>query len=269
MTPAIDFAIQTSSLTRRFGGLVAVDSVSLSVKRGEIFGLIGSNGAGKSTLIKMLTTLLPPTSGTATVAGYDVVRESAAVRRHIGYVQQLLSADGSLTGFENMLLSARLYAIPRRERAPRIAEALAAMNLTEAANRLVHNYSGGMIRELEIAQSMLHRPEVLLMDEPTVGLDPLARRGVHDRIRMLRENYGMTIFLTTHDMAEADDLCDRIALMHRGRIEVDGSPEELKGRVGPDASLEGVFEKFIGGGIEPGGGYREVRVTRRSARARS
>ncbi len=261
-------AISTCALTRRFGDLVAVNAVSLSVSRGEIFGLIGSNGAGKSTLIKMLTTLLPPSSGSARVAGFDIVEEAAEVRSHIGYVQQLLSSDGSLTGYENMLLSARLYAIPKRERATRIAEALTAMNLTNAANRLVHQYSGGMIRELEIAQSMLHRPAVLLMDEPTVGLDPLARRSVHDRIRALRENFGMTMFITTHDMSEADELCDRIALMHQGRIEVLGPPNELKGRVGPGAMLEDVFAKFIGGEIEPGGGYRGARVARRSARAR-
>ena len=258
-------AIQISALGRRFGDLVAVDRVSLSIAQSEIFGLIGSNGAGKSTLIKMLTTLLPPSSGSARVAGFDIVDDAAEVRKHIGYVQQLLSADGSLTGFENLLLSARLYAIPRSERAARIAEALAAMNLTSDADRLVHHYSGGMIRELEIAQSMLHRPEVLLMDEPTVGLDPLARRAVHHRIRTLRDKYKMTMFIATHDMAEADELCDRIALMHRGRIEVVGSPAELKEQVGPGATLEDVFQKFIGGGIEPGGGYREARLARRSA----
>jgi ABC-2 type transport system ATP-binding protein len=172
----------------------------------------------------MLTTLLPPSSGSARVAGFDIVRQATDVRRHIGYVQQLLSADRSLTGYENMLLSARLYAIPRQERGVRIAEALATMNLSEAGDRLVQHYSGGMIRELEIAQSMLHRPEVLLMDEPTVGLDPLARTVVHNRIRTLRSKLGMTIFLTTHDMDEADELCDRIALMHQARIVSVGSP---------------------------------------------
>jgi ABC-2 type transport system ATP-binding protein len=262
-------AIDTSALTRRFGDLVAVSSVSITVMHGEIFGLIGSNGAGKSTLIKMLTTLLPPSSGSASVAGFDIVSQAAEARRRIGYVQQLLSADGSLTGYENLLLSARLYAIPRRERAERISKALATMNLTDAADRLVQHYSGGMIRELEIAQSMLHRPEVLLMDEPTVGLDPLARRTVHDRIRMLREKFGMTILITTHDMNEADELCDRIALMHRGRIEVMGSPTELKGQVGRGATLDDVFAHFIGGRIEPGGGYREARLARRSARQRT
>lgn len=262
-------AIETFELNRRFGDLIAVCDVSISVAHGEIFGLIGSNGAGKSSLIKMLTTLLSPSSGSARVAGFDIVKQAADVRRHIGYVQQLLSADRSLTGYENMTLSARLYAIPRRERRQRIAEALATMNLSDASNRLVQHYSGGMIRELEIAQSMLHRPEVLLMDEPTVGLDPLARRTVHDRIRKLRDALGMTMFITTHDMGEADELCDRIALMHRARIEVAGPPAELKARVGPNATLDDVFANFIGGAIEPGGGYREARLARRSARQRS
>ncbi len=258
----------TRALTRRFGDLLAVAEVSISVPYGEIFGLIGSNGAGKSTLIKILTTLLPASSGDAQVAGFDVRKEAAAVRRNIGYVQQLLSADGALTGYENLLLSARLYAIPRRERATRIAQALEMTNLGEVANRLVHSYSGGMIRRLEIAQSMLHHPKVLMMDEPTVGLDPLARRAVHDHVRELRETLGMTMFITTHDMAEADELCDRIALMHHGRIETVGSPTDLKVEVGPGATLDDVFAHFIGVEIEPGGGYREARRARRSARER-
>ena len=261
-------AIVTRALTRRFGELVAVAEVSLTVSHGEIFGLIGSNGAGKSTLIKVLTTLLPPSSGEARVAGYDIRKEAAEVRRNIGYVQQLLSADGALTGYENLLLSARLYAIPRSLRAARIAEALEMMKLADAAHRLVHHYSGGMIRRLEIAQSMLHHPRVLMMDEPTVGLDPLARRAVRDHVRQLRDDLGMTMFITTHDMAEADDLCDRIALMHQGRIAAVGSPPDLKAEVGPDATLDDVFAHFIGIEIEPGGGYREARKARRSARER-
>ncbi len=248
--------------------MLAVADVSISVPHGEIFGLIGPNGAGKSTLIKILTTLLPPSSGEAWVAGFDVLKEAAEVRRNIGYVQQLLSADGALTGYENLLLSARLYAIPRQQRAARIAEALEMMNLAEVADRLVHNYSGGMIRRLEIAQSMLHHPHVLMMDEPTVGLDPLARRAVRDHVRELRESLGMTIFITTHDMAEADELCDRIALMHQGRIETVGSPAALKAEVGPQATLDDVFAHVIGVEIEPGGGYREARRARRAARDR-
>jgi ABC-2 type transport system ATP-binding protein len=216
-------------LTCRFGDLVAVDNVSLTVLAGEIFGLIGSNGAGKSTLIKMLTTLLPPSSGNARVAGFDITAQAAGVRRSIGYVPQMLSADGALTGYENLLLSARLYVIPRRERAQRIAEALAMMNLSRDADRLVQHYSGGMIRRPEIAQSMLHRPKILVMDEPTVGLDPLARHAVWDDIRALRETRRMTILITTHDMEEVDELCDRIALMHHGRIETSLRARSLTG----------------------------------------
>ena len=167
--------LHTEALTRRFGDLIAVDAFTISVGTGEVFGLLGPNGAGKSTVIKMLTTLLPPTAGTARVAGFDIVRQAALVRRVIGYVPQLLSADGALTGYENLLVFARLYEIPRQERDQRIHEALAFMNLDEVADRLVGAYSGGMIRRLEIAQATLHRPQVLFLDEPTVGLDPLAR----------------------------------------------------------------------------------------------
>ena len=266
LKPDLETAIRTSALTRHFGEIVAVDQVSLSVPPGEIFGLIGSNGAGKSTLIKMLTTLLPPSSGTAQVAGFDIITEPSNVRRSIGYVPQMLSADGSLTGYENLLLSARLYLIARRERAQRIAETLALMNLTPDAGRLVNQYSGGMIRRLEIAQSMLHRPKVLVMDEPTVGLDPLARRAVWEDIRKLRETRNMTILITTHDMEEADELCDRIALMHHGRIEVIGGPSELKGRIGPEAKLDDVFARYNGVAVEPAAGYRQTRQARRSAR---
>ncbi len=218
---------------------------------------------GKSTLIKMLTTLLPPSSGAARVAGFDIVAEAGEVRRSIGYVPQMLSADGTLTGYENLLLSARLYVIPRRERAQRIAEALAMTNLTRDADRLVQHYSGGMIRRLEIAQSMLHRPKVLVMDEPTVGLDPLARHAVWDDIRALRETRRMTILITTHDMEEADELCDRIALMHHGRIEIVGAPAELKRQVGAEATLDDVFAHYTGLDIEAEAGYRQAR---RSAR---
>ncbi len=266
LKPEVETAIRTYALTRHFGEIVAADTVSLSVLPGEIFGLIGSNGAGKSTLIKMLTTLLPPSSGTARVAGFDIITEPSNVRRSIGYVPQMLSADGSLTGYENLLLSARLYLIPRRERAQRIAETLAAINLTHDAGRLVQHYSGGMIRRLEIAQSMLHRPKVLVMDEPTVGLDPLARHAVWDDIRTLRETRNMTILITTHDMEEADELCDRIALMHHGRIEVVGGPRELKARIGPESTLDDVFAHYTGVEVEPAGGYRQARQARRSAR---
>src|ERR1039458_8666284 len=214
--PIVTIALQAFALTRKFGDLTAVSEVTLTINQGEIFGLIGANGAGKSTLIKMLTTLLPPTSGSATVAGYDIVTQPAEVRRHIGYVPQLLSADGSLTGYENMLLSARLYGIPRRERAERITGALARMGLSELAHHLAGQYSGGMIRRLEIAQSFLHRPTVLFLDEPTVGLDPGARETVWEHVLDLRDRFNRTMIVTSHHMDEIDKFCDRIALIDRG-----------------------------------------------------
>jgi ABC-2 type transport system ATP-binding protein len=260
-------AIEVASLTRRFGDLTAVDHVTLTIDRGEIFGLIGPNGAGKSTLIKMLTTLLPPTSGTATIAGHDIVREPAEVRRHIGYVPQFLSADGSLTGYENMLLSARLYGVPRSERAERVTRALARMGLSDAAHHLAGQYSGGMIRRLEIAQSLLHRPTVLFLDEPTVGLDPAARETVWERVTELRDRFNRTMVVTSHHMDEIEQFCDRIALIDHGRIAALGTPAELKTAAGPDATLDDVFIRLVGakGESEKEGSYGDVRRSRRAA----
>ena len=263
---ADDVVVKTSALTRTFDSLTAVDHVTFSVNRSEIFGLIGPNGAGKSTLIKMLTTLLPASSGTATVAGYDIVREPAQVRRHIGYVPQLLSADGSLTGYENLLLSARLYGVPRKERAQRVNRALERMGLLQAANRLVGHFSGGMIRRLEIAQSLLHRPTVLFLDEPTVGLDPNAREAVWERVLDLRNTFHRTMIVTSHHMDEIDEFCDRIALIDRGRIVAVGSPSELKAKIAPDATLDDVFVRLLGAGSETGESYGDVRRARRAAR---
>ena len=258
---------ETIGLIKRFGSLTAVDSLTLNVAEGEVFGLLGPNGAGKSTVIKMLTTLLPPAGGRAAVAGCDIVHQAARVRRLIGYVPQLLSADGMLTGYENLLVFARLYDIPRAERDERIGSALEFMGLDAAAHRLVRTYSGGMIRRLEIAQSMLHRPRLLFLDEPTVGLDPLAREAVWGHIDQLRLEFGTTIFLTTHYMEEADSLCSRVAIMHRGKVEALGSPGELKASIGrPDATLDDVFVQYAGGELDAGGGYREASRTRRTAR---
>ena len=259
-------AVVTERLTRRFEQLVAVDQLDLTVGSGAFHGLLGSNGAGKTTTIRMLTTLLPPSAGTARVAGCDIRRRPREVRRRIGYVPQLLSADAGLSGWENLELSARLYAIPRSERKKRIDEALAFMGLTEVANALVRTYSGGMIRRLEIAQSMLHRPAVLFLDEPTVGLDPRARHAVWDRLRGLRAQFGTSVLLTTHDMDEADALCDRVTLMHRGRVAVSGVPAELKAAIGKDATMDDVFVHHTGGGVDEGGTYREVARTRTTAR---
>ncbi len=275
--------LETQDLTRRFGDLTAVDRFSLSVDSAETFGLLGPNGAGKTTVIKMLTTLLPLTSGRAEVAGYDVERRPNEVRRSIGYVPQILSADGTLTGYENLLVFARLYDIGAADREPRIREALHVMGLEDAADRLVRTYSGGMIRRLEIAQSMIHRPRLLFLDEPTVGLDPLARNAVWEYIRRLRTEFGMTIFLTTHYMEEAESLCDRVAIMHLGRIAALGSPHELEEKVaaeiGPIAheivhpagngtgiTLNEVFAHYTGGELDSGGNYRDTSRVRRTAR---
>jgi len=257
--------LETKALTKRFGTLVAVDQVNISISAGEMFGLVGPNGAGKTTVIKMLTTLLSPTSGDAWVAGHDVIGHSAQVRRVIGYVPQLLSADGSLTGEENLLIFAKLYHIPRGERERRIHDAMSFMGLAEVSDKMVREYSGGMIRRLEIAESMLHRPRVLFLDEPTVGLDPVARKAVWDHIQRLRTDFGTTILLTTHYMDEADELCDRVAIMHLGRIAAIGTPTELKATVGEGATLDDVFVHYSGYEVDSGGNFRDVSRTRRVA----
>jgi ABC-2 type transport system ATP-binding protein len=248
--------VETFELTCRFATFTAVDAVSLRVNAGQIFGLIGPNGAGKSTLIKMLATMLPASSGRALVAGFDITTQAGEVRKHIGYVPQLLSADGELTGYENLSLSARLYLIPRAEREARINESLAMMGLSDVRDRLVRNYSGGMIRRLEIAQSTLHRPSIVFMDEPTEGLDPGGRHAVWNHIRDLRSRLGVAIIVTTHYMDEADVLCDEVALIDHGRIRT----------IGASATLDDVFLSLTGTIIEPAGDYRDVLQTRRAAR---
>jgi ABC-2 type transport system ATP-binding protein len=247
------------ALTRRFGAFTAVDQLTLTVETGEVFGFLGPNGAGKTTMIKMLITLLPPSAGAARVAGFDIHHQSTDVRRVIGYVPQMLSADGTLTGYENLLIFAKLYGIPRKEREQRVREALGFMGLSDSAAGLVRTYSGGMIRRLEIIQSMLHRPRVLFLDEPTVGLDPLARNAVWDHIQQLRTQYGTTIVLTTHLMEEADKLCGRVVIMHRGKAAVIGTPADLKASLGKkDATLDDVFVHYAGDPLESGGGYRDT-----------
>lgn len=259
--------LEIRSLTRKFGELTAVNAINLSVERGEVFGLLGPNGAGKTTAIKMLTTLLPPTSGTAAIAGFDVARNAASVRRLIGYVPQMVSVDGSLTGYENLLIFAKLYDIPSAGRKSRVRDALEFMGLSDAADKLVRQYSGGMIRRLEIAQSTLHRPPLLFLDEPTVGLDPLARKTVWEHIERLRSDYNTTIFLTTHYMEEADSLCNRLAIMHLGKIVIVDTPNGLKASLGSDnATLGDAFIHYAGDTLESGGGYREVKRGRRTAR---
>jgi ABC-2 type transport system ATP-binding protein len=259
--------IETSALTRKYGKLTAVDALTIAIEPGEALGLLGPNGAGKTTVIKMLTTLLPPTSGNALIAGLDVLKQAGAVRRLIGYVPQLVSVDGSLTGYENLLIFAKLYDIPPRLREARLSEALQMVGLTEAADKLVRQYSGGMIRRLEIAQSTLHRPRLLFLDEPTGGLDPLARQSVWQHIERLRDDYGTTIFLTTHDMEEADRLCNRIAIMHQGKVVIIDTPARLKAAIGKSqATLGEVFIHFAGDSLESGSSYRETSRGRRAAR---
>lgn len=259
-------AVRSSGLTRKFGDLTAADHVDLAVPYGEIFGLLGSNGAGKSTLIKMLTTLLSPTSGTALVGGFDIVSAPAQVRARIGYVPQLLSADGSLTARENLLFSARLYGIPNAERSARIDDALKLMGLTESADRLAKTYSGGMIRRLELGQAMLHRPAILFLDEPTIGLDPVARHILWDRLRDLKRDFGMTIVITTHDMEEAEALCGELAILHAGRVAVVGNPAGLRAALGAEATMDDVFAHYAGGEMGEGGNFGDAVLTRRTAK---
>lgn len=258
--------LQTLELTRRFEKFTAVDNLNISVTAGEVFGLLGPNGAGKSTVIKMLTTLLPVSSGKAYLAGYDVTRQPDAVRRVIGYVPQALSADGTLTGYENLLIFSKLYDIPPRRRKQQISEVLEFMGLENVAHRLVRTFSGGMIRKLEIAQAILHQPQILFLDEPTVGLDPVARTQVWQLVQQLRREYGTTIFLTTHFLEEADHLCNGVVIMNQGKKIITGSPSELKAVIEkPDATLDDVFIHYAGNQLVSGVSYSETARTRRTS----
>ena len=258
-------AIEMDKLTKVFGSACALDHLSLTIPHQCIFGLLGPNGAGKSTVIKILTTLLESSSGTAKVCGFDVAREPVEVRRRIGYVPQMLSADGSLTAIENLALSASLYGLRGATRSLRIQDALEFADLQSVATHLVKTYSGGMIRRLEIAQATMHRPDVLFLDEPTIGLDPVARRTVWERLLELKTASGTTIFLTTHDMEEADFLCDQLAILHQGLLAVVGAPEQLKKDIGPMATLGDVFVAYSGVLMEHGGHFRDIRETRGTA----
>jgi ABC-2 type transport system ATP-binding protein len=260
-------AVRCTGLRYAFGDHIAVDGIDLDVPRGELFGLLGPNGAGKTTTIRLITTLLPAKRGMVAVFGTDPAVRPMAVRRAIGYVPQLLSADGTLTGRENVSLFARLFDVPRRERATRVDEALTAMGLADAADRMVSTYSGGMVRRLELAQALVNQPRLLILDEPTIGLDPVARGALWEKVTDLRAATGATVLVTTHYMDEADQYCERVALMHRGRIRALGTPAELKGRLGPGATLEDVFRHYTGDELtEAQGGFRDVRSTRRTAR---
>ncbi|MEM1619367.1 MAG: ATP-binding cassette domain-containing protein [Fervidicoccaceae archaeon] len=215
-------------------GVRALKGVSFSVEGGEIFGLLGPNGAGKTTLVRILSTLLKPTRGRALVAGHDVVERPNDVRRSIGYVPQETSVDDDLTGWENLMLQARLYHVPRAEAETRARELLDLLELTDAARRKVETYSGGMRRRLELAGALLHEPSVLFLDEPTLGLDVHTRAKIWEYVERLRRERGVTILMTTHYMEEADALCDRVAIIDEGEIKAVGSPSELKSSIGGD-----------------------------------
>ncbi|MGW6734944.1 ABC transporter ATP-binding protein [Streptomyces sp. NPDC055013] len=271
-------AVACTGLAYAFGETNAVDGLDLTVAQGEVFGLLGPNGAGKTTAIRCITTLLPVPTGMVNVFGRDAAGDRMAVRRLLGYVPQQLSADSSLTGRENVVLFARVFDVPRRERAARVGQALAAVGLTDAADRLAGTYSGGMVRRLELAQALVSAPRLLILDEPTIGLDPIARTGVWEHINAVRAVTGMTVLVTTHYMDEADQYCDRVGLMHHGRIRALGTPAELREGLGarrragaeptdPLPTLEDVFRDIAGSGLdESSGDFRDVRSTRHTAR---
>lgn len=235
------YAIEVENLRKVYKqGKVEVEAlrgVTFKVKKGELFGFLGPNGAGKTTTIMILTTLLEPTSGKALVAGHDVVKEKNEVRKRIGVVFQDPALDNYLTAYENLYIHAKLYGLKGKELEERVKEALTFVDLWEHKDRLVITFSGGMRRRLEIARALVHEPEVLFLDEPTTGLDPQSRAKVWDYIKGINKEKGVTVFLTTHYMDEADKLCERIAIIDKGKIIAEGSPEELKARVGKNVVI--------------------------------
>jgi len=241
-------AIDVEGISKRFGALQAVDHVSFQVPAGEIFGLLGPNGAGKSTLIRMLTTLVPPTGGTAVVAGYDIIQSPNDVRTRIGVIPQNMTSDPELTCAENIGIHARLFGLTGARRRQRTQELLEAVKLLDRANALASTLSGGMRRRLEIARGLVHDPEILFLDEPTTGLDPVSRISVWEMISHLREEQGRTLFLTTHYMDEADRLCDRVAIVDKGRIVALDTPVALKGSVPGASRIEAQFHPDLPNG---------------------
>lgn len=236
-----DAAIHTEKITKQYEGVTAVDSVDITVEKGELFGLLGPNGAGKSTLIGMLSTMLRPTSGNAQIWGYDIRKDATKVRKSIGVVFQDTTLDQKLTGRENLDLHGRLYGLPKRARHQRISEVLELVELSDWADEIVQKYSGGMMRRLEIARGLMHHPNVLFMDEPTLGLDPQTRNHIWDYIKELNREKKITIILTTHYMEEADRLCNRLAIIDHGKIITSGTPSELKSSLGGDILSLGLF----------------------------
>ena len=228
-------AIEIGDLTKVFNKRTkAVNGISFVVQEGEIFGLLGPNGAGKTTTIRMVTNLTTPTSGTIMVFGTNVSNSSEQVRQMIGYIPQSISVDADLTAYENLLIFAKLFYVPKNERDKRIRFALKYMGLEDRTNDLVKRFSGGMMRRLEVAQALVNQPKMLILDEPSIGLDPSSKMQMWKYLRQLNDDFGTTILITTHDMSEADELCDRIAVMSSGKIAVIGSPLELKESVGKE-----------------------------------
>lgn len=262
------FIVQTIQLSKRFGDFIALDHLNISLEEGEIFALLGPNGAGKTTAIKLLTTLLTPSSGDAFIDGISIVKHPFKVRSLIGYVPQMLSAEGALTGYENLLLFAKLYDIPSKEARQRVKQSLEFMNLEEFAHKAVKTYSGGMIRRLEIAQSMLHHPKVLFLDEPTTGLDPIGVKTVWQHLLELKQQFNTTILLTTHVMEEADKLSDHVAFLSRGKLAAIGTPEELKSSLKKEnVTMEDVFIHYTKESLDNERSFSEV-VTKRKTTSR-
>jgi ABC-2 type transport system ATP-binding protein len=269
----MSYIIETRDLTRKFGSFTAVDNISFGVDKGEIFGLLGPNGAGKSTTLSMLCTILRPTSGTALVSGYDVVRQPSQVRKSIGIVFQDPSIDDKLTGRENLVMHGDLYGVPRGQMKGRIDDVLKLVELEDRADDYMSTYSSGMRRRLEIARSLIHYPRVLFLDEPTIGLDPQSRDHIWSYIRELIKKEDITIILTTHYMDEADKLCNRIAIVDHGKIVAMDTPQRLKEQLGGESIIvktsdnplyaEKIMESGLAKGVATADG--EVRITVDSA----
>jgi ABC-2 type transport system ATP-binding protein len=234
-------AIEVDHLVKKFNNLVAVNDITFNVENGEIFGLLGPNGAGKTTLIRMMTTLTPPTSGTARIGGHDITKDADGVRHVLGVIPQAFTSDPELTARENMLIHAKLYGVPSNKRDALIDQLLESVDLLKFRDALVRTFSGGMRRRLEIARGLVHSPEILFLDEPTTGLDPVSRTNVWEMIRALRDKSELTILITTHYMDEADKLCDRIAIVDHGKLAALDTPDRLKDSIPGSDVVEAEF----------------------------
>ena len=266
-TAAAPAVIQLQALRHLYGDRVALAGVSFDVRPAEIFGLLGPNGSGKTTTFRILSTLMLPSGGRALIMGHDVAREPALVRRNIGVVFQAQSIDIKLSAEENLMLIGHIYGLRGAALKKRVSEMLNRVGLADRAKEKAEKFSGGMQRRLELAKGLLHHPSVLLLDEPTTGLDPVARQNVWEHLFDLRGRFGTTIFFSTHNMEEADEVSDRVAVMNRGKIAATGTAEELKAGTGkPDATLEDAFIFFTGNKLQETGNFREIRRARQIER---